>query len=97
MLLLGGLNRSGIAQTGIWMLKNENWSHIGELSITSCCGNAIYIDRAVYYFGAKAYKPGPIHRLDFSENEELRKVELIGNQRQFFSPVLFQAEYDFCV
>jgi len=94
MLRLGGRDGSSEKQTGIWMLKDDKWSRIGELSQPTSYGNALYIGRSVYYFGYYS----AIHRLDFSEKEELQKVELIGTQPgAFYFPVLFHTTSDYCV
>ena len=61
----------------------------------SAQGSAIYIGRSVYYF---EYWEDAIYRLDLSEKEELEKVEKIGEQPgDFYYPVLFQADLDYCV
>jgi hypothetical protein len=109
MLLLGGIDwGSGSYQTGIWQLKREVWSRIGELSKVwniikknlilvfqpAYYGSAIYVSGSVYYF---EYWNSAIHRLDLDNNEELEAVEEIRRQPKGYSiPVLFQADNDYC-
>jgi len=96
MLLLGGrdLGNGGAAQTGIWELKNDQWSRIGDLSKPAYYGSAIYVSRSVYYF---EHQNSAIHRLDLDENEELEAVREIGRQPKGYAwPVLFQTDSDYC-
>jgi len=95
MLLLGGyVRKSDSVQTGIWELKEDQWSRIGELSKPADSGSAIYISSSVYYF---EYANSAIHRLDLDENEELEAVEEIGRHPgRFGLPVLFQTDNDYC-
>merc|ERR1712037_1029290 len=97
MLLLGGYNpQSDEVQSGIWILKNDVWSRIGDLLQPASSGNAIYIGRSVYFFQYNYNQA--IYRLDLNETEELEKVEKIGEQPGgFLHPVLFQAGRDYCV
>jgi len=96
MLLLGGIDwgSGGDAQTGIWELKDDQWSRIGELDSPADSGSAIYVSRSVYMFEAQN---SAIHRIDLDENEELEAVEQIGSQPGgYFFPVLLQTTNDFC-
>ena len=110
MLLLGGYDyESESAQSGIWELKEEKWSRIGELSQVwknifiknsilvfqpARSGSVIYINRSIYFF--EYYRS--IYRIDLTENEELKAVEKIGNQPgNYYYPVLYQTENDYCV
>ena len=57
-------------------------------------GSAIYVSRSVYYFGV--YNSA-IHRVDLDENENLDAVEEIGRQPgEYYYPVLFQTDKDYC-
>jgi len=97
MLLLGGTDwgSGGDVQTGIWELKEEQWSRIGELSQPARAGSAIYVSKSVYYFEGHN---SAIHRLDMDGNEELEAIDKIGSQPgRYFIPVLFQTNNDFCV
>ncbi|CBY43304.1 unnamed protein product, partial [Oikopleura dioica] len=97
MLLIGGIDfgNDGAFQSGIWQLKDENWNKIGELLQADYSGSAIYIGRSIYYF---AYVSKAIQRLDLNETEDLKNVELIGNQPgNYYMPVLFQTVSDYCI
>jgi len=100
MLLLGGRDwgsggQIGEVTTGIWELKEEKWSRIGELLQPAREGSGIYVGRAVYYFEKENTA---IYRLDLDENEELEAVEEIGSQSgNYWFPVLFQTDNDFCL
>jgi len=100
MLLLGGRDwgsysvQSWTLQAGIWQLKDDQWSRIGEFSKPAGYGSAIYVSGSVYYFenGNSA-----IYRLDLDENEELEAVQEIGSQPgSYYCPVLFQTDNDYC-
>jgi len=109
MMLLGGWDYgSDSPQTGIWEVKETEWSRIGELSKVwnkikenlifvfqrAFWGSAIYVSSSVYYF---EYENSAIYRVDLDENEELEAVEQIGNQPDnFYFPVLFQTDKDYC-
>jgi len=94
MLLLGGKDRGSAVQTGIWRLKEERWSRIGELSKPAYSGSAIYVSRSVYYF---EYNFSAIHRVDMDDNEELEAVEGIGTQpSKYRVPVLFLTDNGYC-
>jgi len=95
MLLLGGWDSgSRSSQTGIWQLKEEEWSRIGELLKPSRSGSAIYVSRSVYYF---EYANSAIYRVDLDDNEEIEAVEEIGSQpSNYYWPVLFQTDSDYC-
>jgi len=95
MLLLGGMDwGSQSVQTGIWELKDDQWSRIGELNSPATSGSVIYVSRSVYMF---EYQNSAIHRIDLDENEELEAVEQIGSQPAGYSfPVLLQTTNDFC-
>ena len=108
MLLLGGRDwGSSSYQTGIWELKEDQWSRIGELSKVwnkikkklilvfqpAYYGSAIYVSRSVYYFELNY---SAIYRVDLDENEELEAVQEIGRQpANYVYPVLFQADNDY--
>ncbi|CBY11773.1 unnamed protein product [Oikopleura dioica] len=98
MLLMGGMDwvNDGVSQSGIWQLKDQTWSKIGELLRADYWGSAIYIGRSIYYFG---YVSKAIQRLDFNqETEELQTVSQIGNQQgDYYYPVLFQTVPNYCV
>ena len=58
-------------------------------------GSVIYINRSIYFF---ENKNSAIYRIDLTENEELKAVEKIGNQPgEYYTPVLYQTENDYCV
>ena len=49
---------------------------------------------SVYYF---EWKNSAIYRVDLDENEELEAVEEIGSQpSNYYFPVLFQTDNDYC-
>ena len=57
-------------------------------------GSAIYVSRSVYYFQTWN---STIHRVDLDENDELEGVEEIGRQPgEYYFPVLFQTDRDYC-
>lgn len=99
MLLLGGYGYSpslGL-QSGIWQLQDDRWSKIGVLSQPTRRGSAIYIGKHIYFFGGSP-APYPIQKIDMNDNEEIQKVEVIGNQSgDYWTPTLFQTTSDYCV
>merc|ERR1712071_99451 len=97
MLLLGGEDwgSRGAAQTGIWQLKEDQWSRIGELSQPAIDGSTFAVSRSIYFI--EAYSSA-IHRIDIDENDELEAVEEIGIQSgNYLRPVLLQTTNDYCV
>ncbi|CBY41337.1 unnamed protein product, partial [Oikopleura dioica] len=97
LLLIGGQDwgNGGVSQSGIWLLKDENWNQIGELLQAAYAGSAIYIGRSIYYFG---FDSKAIERLDFNQDEDLQTVAEIGNQQGNYKyPVLFQTVSDYCI
>jgi hypothetical protein len=90
MLLLGGRDwgSAGAPQTGIWQLKEDQWSRIGELSKVwnkilknlilvfqpAYSGSAIYVSRSVYYF-----EYANLHRfkLSFFSFDQIQIFEII--------------------
>jgi hypothetical protein len=94
MLLLGGRDNGGAAQTGIWQLKVGQWSRIGELSMFAYGGSAIMVSNSVYFFGGA--NTG-INRIDLDENQEIEAIEEIGSQPGSRLPVLFITDNDYCV
>jgi len=97
MLLLGGYDwgSGGAAQTGIWQLKEDQWSRIGEFSKPAYCGSTFAVSRSIYFF--EEYSSA-IHRIDIDENDELEAVEEIGIQPgSYWRPVLLQTTNDYCV
>merc|ERR1712037_395968 len=107
MLLLGGearLDRDPETLTGIWQLKNDAWKRIGEFSKPVGAGSAIYIGEYIYFFvsvGTNDYwnpYTSPIQRIEMTDDEEIKKIEVIGNFTEYLGyPVLFQTSSDFCV
>jgi len=96
MLLLGGRIGS-TAQTGIWQLKENLWTRFGELTQANCIGSAFYSERSIYFFSG-APSPYPNHRIDLTENEQIKEVVRIGNHaNDYYYPVLFQTSADYCV
>ncbi|CBY23667.1 unnamed protein product [Oikopleura dioica] len=95
MLLIGGYAFESGYQTGIWQLKDKEWSRFGKLLQPGGYGSALYDNRFIYFFAGDPH-PYAIQRLELNESEKLEKVEVMGNQRgQFFSPVLVKTDY-FC-
>jgi len=97
MLLLGGEDwgSGGYAQTGIWQLKEDQWSRIGEFSKPAYFGSTFAVSRSIYFFEAAS---SAIHRIDIDENDELEAVEEIGIQPgSYWRPVLLQTTNDYCV
>jgi len=96
MLLLGGYDwGSDSAQTGIWQLKEDQWSRIGEFSMPAYSGSTFAVSRSIYFF--EAYSSA-IHRIDIDENDELEAVEEIGIQPgSYLRPILLQTTNDYCV
>ncbi|CBY12720.1 unnamed protein product [Oikopleura dioica] len=96
MMLLGGRIGSTY-QTGIWKIKENVWSRIGELTQNANVGSAIYTGRSIYYFSG-APSPYPNHRIDLTADEEIKEVVRIGNQAgHYIWPVLFETTANFCV
>merc|ERR1712127_389684 len=96
MLLLGGYDwgSGGEAQTGIWQLKEDQWSRIGEFSKPAIDGSTFAVSRSIYFFEYT----NSIHRIDIDENDELEAVEEIGIQSgNYWRPVLLQTTNDYCV
>merc|ERR1712071_460670 len=96
MSLLGGYDwgSGGEAQTGIWQLKEDQWSRIGEFSKPAIDGSTFAVSRSIYFFENSS----GIHRIDIDENDELEAVEEIGIQPDMYQrPVLLQTTNDYCV
>ena len=111
MLLLGGYDGS-VHHTGIWQLKEDIWTRIGELkqvnssrviqmSIlyikSASSGSVLYVGRSVYFYSGKR-SPYANQRLDLSAQEELTNVEVIGNHGSSHPyTVLYQTTPNKCV
>ncbi|CBY31065.1 unnamed protein product [Oikopleura dioica] len=96
MMLLGGLIGSTF-QTGIWKIKENVWSRIGELTQRANHGSAIYTGRSIYHFSGNA-SPYPNHRIDLTADEEIKEVVRIGNHASAYHyPVLLVTENNRCL
>ncbi|CBY10310.1 unnamed protein product [Oikopleura dioica] len=96
MMLLGGRIGSTY-QTGIWKIKENVWSRIGELTQSATYGSAIYTGHSIYHFSGYP-SPYPNHRIDLTEDEEIKEVVRIGNHAsQYLYPVLLVTENNRCL
>ena len=110
MMLLGGTIGSTY-QTGIWKIKENIWSRIGELTQvenfynifinlqfqSAAWGSAIYTGRSIYHFSGTP-SPYPNHRIDLTADEEIKEVVRIGNHAtQYNYPVLLVTENNRCL
>jgi len=92
MLLLGGKIGSTI-QSGIWQLKEDIWSRIGDLTQSAYLGSAFYTGRSIYFFAGS-----PSHRIDLTEDEEIKEVVRIeSNAGTTWYPVLLETANDYCI
>ncbi|CBY31067.1 unnamed protein product [Oikopleura dioica] len=90
MILLGGT-------IGIWKIKENVWSRIGELTQSAGLGSAIYTGRSIYHFSGSP-SPYPNHRIDLTEDEEIKEVVRIGNHAGYYSyPVLLETTNNRCL
>ncbi|CBY11691.1 unnamed protein product [Oikopleura dioica] len=96
MILLGG--RIGLTyQTGIWKIKENVWSRIGELTQSDAFGSAIYTGRSIYHFSGYS-STFQNHRIDLTADEEIKEVVRIGNHAtQYNYPVLLVTENNRCL
>ncbi|CBY31060.1 unnamed protein product [Oikopleura dioica] len=97
MMLLGGYIFESRYETGIWKIKENIWSRIGELTQSAGLGSAIYTGRSIYNFSGYS-SPFPNHRIDLTADEEIKEVVRIANhERQYNYPVLLVTENNRCL
>ena len=65
-------------------------------------GSSIQIDQLIYVFGGLEFDSNirmrSIQRIEISEDDNIKNITVIGEQNEdYYYPVLFQAENDFCV
>ena len=76
---------------------NDRWRRIGELKKAAKSGSTFFSGNSIFYIAGDP-SPYPIHRIDFDNKEELEKVEIIGNQPDYYAyPILLETSSDFCV
>ncbi|CBY11692.1 unnamed protein product [Oikopleura dioica] len=97
MILLGGTIYGPGYQTGIWKIKENVWSRIGELIQSATYGSAFYTGRSIFFFNGGS-SPYPNHRIDLTADEEIKEVVRIGNHASaYFYPVLLETENNRCL
>ncbi|CBY31062.1 unnamed protein product [Oikopleura dioica] len=97
MMLLGGYISGSGYQTGIWKIKENVWSRIGELTQSAAWGSAIYTGRSIYHFSGYP-SPYPNHRIDLTGDEEIKEVVRIGNHANgYLYPVLLETTNNRCL
>ncbi|CBY11694.1 unnamed protein product [Oikopleura dioica] len=96
MILLGG-HIGSTYQTGIWQIRENVWTRIGELTQSAAFGSAFYTARSIFFFAGNN-SPYPNHRIDLTADEEIKEVVRIGNhERQYNYPVLLETENNRCL
>jgi len=100
LLIFGGYIK-GIPYSNdlIWLLKDHQWKKVAELKQGADSGSAIYSGRSVYFFAGQSYPNDnyPIQRIDLSEDENVRRIELIGYQQGYYMfPILYESSANYC-
>jgi len=95
MLLIYGVHPQNQYQQGIWQLRDDVWSRIGEMQQASAFGCVLKSGPFIYLAGGfNGYR---YTRVDLNAQEEIVNEEILGGLWTGFYPHLFEVSSSYCV